>query len=421
MWNMIWRNYEIRSFTMRPFKNLTIMLVMFFGILTSSAVNAGILWERELVLDANTNSVPLASCVNKDSNGIIVMTRESPKGKSPAHGGDLVLWEIGIDGGVTRTMPKDASGNQIWTSADYIGHGCRIASGRLGNLLTVGILSKQGEHEQKIADVSKADKEEKKMSILNSIEHYSIIKMIPLKDNSFVLVGERSGNGSCLRVDGQGRTTQEKLFDIDQTNIFSGVVQAKSYDSNLILAISGLSFGNTANDPNGNFSKNFIFICDSNLKTIYEDYFTGGVPRLLFPKVCCLDNGNIVVLYKKESADPNKTSLWARCYTNELKLLWNKGIFVADNMPFAMDITDRESWGFTVGIIQNMVQRSNALELDSFDDEGNKIEQINYKGLIGLGGFNLMNLNNKMISVIEEGTPGNIKEASIRAKVIALD
>ena len=124
---------------------------------------------------------------------------------------------------------------------------------------------------------------------------------------------------------------------------------------------------------------------------------------------------------QKKSADPNKTLLWVRCYTQELKLLWNKEIFATDKKPFAMDITARESGGFTVGIIQNIVQQSNSLELDSFNNEGSKIDQINHKGIIGIGGFNLIHLNNKVIAVFEEGTTGNIKECTIKAKVIALD
>lgn len=403
-----------------------IMLVTFFCVLVSSGVNAGILWEKELVLDANTNSVPLASCLNEEANGIIVMTRECPKGETPILEGDLALWEIGIDGNATRTMPKDANGNHIWTNADYIGYGCKIARDRLGNFITIGILSKPGEKRQKIAVVSKTDKAEKTMSIRSSIENHPIIKMIPLQDDTFVLVGKRDSNGDsdglCTRIDGQGTIMQEKLLDMGQTEIFSGVDQMKSDNSNFVIA--GISFKISIKDPNANFSKNFIFICDPSLKTIYEDYFTGGVSQLLFPKVCCLNNGNIAVLYKKESADPNKTLLWTRCYTQELKLLWDKEIFVADKTPFAMDIISRGSGGFTVGIIQYIVQQSGGLEFDSFDDEGSKIDQINYKGIIGIGGFNLMHLNNKIIAVFEEGTAGKITgnpKGTREAKVIALD
>jgi hypothetical protein len=74
-----------------------------------------------------------------------------------------------------------------------------------------------------------------------------------------------------------------------------------------------------------------------------------------------------------------------------------------------------------VGIIQYIVQQSNSLELDSFDNEGSKIDSDNIKGIIGIGGFNLMHLNNKVIAVFEESPMGNIKEYTIKAKVIASD
>lgn len=404
----------------------TIMLVTFFFVWFSSSVNAKILWERELILDVNTNSAPLASCLNKDGSGIIVMTRECPKGKFPVRQGELVLWEMDINGKATRTLPMGNDGNSVWTNAipAGVGPGCAIACDSLGNLLTVGILSKQKDEKgQKVAVISKSDKAEKTMSIRNSIENHPIKKVIPLQDNTFILVGKRDGDGYCLKIDNQGKIIQEKLLDTNQTNvtnIFSGVDQIKSN-----LAVVGLSANLSMKDYHKNYAESFILIYNPNLILVHEDHFANensvSMFSLLPPKVCCLDNGNIAVLYKKESADPNKTLLWVRCYTKELRLLWDKEIFVADKQPFAMDITARYSGGFTVGIIQSIVQQSNSLELDSFDDEGGKINQINHKGIIGIGGFNLMHLNNKVIAVFEEGTPENIKEASIKTKVIALE
>lgn len=398
----------------------TIMLVTLFFVWFPNSVNAKILWGKDLV-DTNTNSVPLASCLNKDVNGIIVMTRECPKGEHPVSGGDLALWEIGIDGSATRTEPKDASGNRIWTDVDYIGFGCKVGSDKFGNFLIVG-LNKPGEKRQKIAVVSKADKAKIALTP-NSIESRSMMKMIPLQDNTFVLVGKRESDGFCLRIDNNGRVLQEKLFDLGNTEMFSGADKLKSDDST--LAVVGLSANLSMNDYHKNYAESFILIYDPNLILVHEDHFANensvSMFSLLPPKVCCLNNGNIAVLYKKENADPNKTLLWVRCYTKELKLLWDKEIFVADKQPFAMDITARDSGGFTVGVIQSIVQQSNSLELDSFDDEGGKINQINHKGIIGIGGFNLMHLNDKVMAVFEEGTQGNIKESSVKTKVIALD
>lgn len=114
---------------MRHFKNSTIMLVVFFCVLASNGLNAKILWEKELALDANTNSAPLASCLNKDGNGIIVMTVESPKGSFPIKG-DNILWEIGANGNAIRILPKNTDGSKVWTNAKPagVGPGCAIAS-----------------------------------------------------------------------------------------------------------------------------------------------------------------------------------------------------------------------------------------------------------------------------------------------------
>jgi len=381
-----------------------------------------ILWEKDLVLDTNTNSVLIASCLNKDGDGIIVMTRESPKGTVPIQTGDCVIWDVSADGNTIRTLPKDGNESKIQTGAEPIGPGCAIASDSFGNLLTVGILSKQkDEKRQKVAIVSKADKAEKIMSHRNSIETHSAIKMIPSRDNTFVLVGDRNSDGLCMRIDNQGNVLEEKLFDTGQIDIFSDVDQTKSDSSN--LAIVGLSFKNEG--AAGMSGKNFILLYDPNFKTIHEDLFMGwkSVPMLslvmLRPKVCCLDNGNIVVLYSKENTDPNdlKTQLWTKCYTRELELLWEKEVFTADKTPFTFDIVSSGPGGFVVGIVLQL----DGLELYSFDRNGIKKDYVQYKNMVGPAGFNLMNVKNKTIAVFEWGTEGNIKKCSMKARVIALD
>ena len=402
---------------MRPFKNSIVMLAMFFCVSISSRVNAGILWEKELVLDANTNSAPLASCLNKDGNSIIVMTVECPKGSFPIKG-DSILWEIGADGNATRISPKNIDGSKVWTNADPVGFGCAIASDNLGNFLTVGVLHKQEDEKgQKIALIPKNDKAEKIISPHNSIEHHSLKKMISLQDNTFALVGDRNGHGLYSRIDNQGRIIQEKLFDMGQNEICTDVDLIKS--DNLTLAVVGISFKISIKDPNENSAENFILTCDPNQKTVHEDHFTGGLPGILFPKVCCLDNGNIIVFYKIKSEYP-KTPLWARCYTKELKLLWEKEIFAADKMPFFFDVVSRRTGGFVAWIGQ-----MESLEFYFLDNDGTKIDYAQYKGTpggaFGVAGFNLFRVNGRTIAVFKEGTAGNIKECTIKAKVIALD
>jgi hypothetical protein len=379
--------------------------------------SAGILWEKELVLDTNTNSAPLASCLNKDASGVIVATIECPKGSFPIKG-DNILWEVGVDGNATRILPKNIDGSKVWTNANPVGPGCAIASDGLGNLLTAGILSKQKDEKgQKVAVVSMADRAEKTMSSRNSIESHSIKKMVSLRDNTFALVGDKNSDGLFLRIDGQGRIMQEKLFDLGQTEIFSGIDQIDNSD----LVIVGVSIKIYVKDPNENSAEYFILIYDPNLKIIGENYFTGGMPGILLPKVCCLENGNIIVLYKNKS-EYSKTLLGARCYTQDLKLLWEKEIFSSDKAPFFFDTVSYRTGGFIAWIGQ-----IESLDFNFLDNDGTKINYIQYKGSVapggafGVAGFNLLRVNGKTIAVFKEGTPGNLKECSIKAKVIALD
>jgi hypothetical protein len=392
---------------------------MLIVILASNTAIAEILWEKELTPDANTNSSSLASCLNKDATGIIVTTIECPRGSFPIKG-DNILWEIGADGNAIRISPKNADGSKVQTNADPVGYGCAIAGDGLGNLLTTGILSKQkNEKGLKVAAISGTDKAEKIMSPRNPIESHSIKKMIPLQDNTFALVGDKNGDGLLLRIDNQGRVMQEKLLDMGQSEICTDVDLIKS--DNLSSAVVGISFKISIKDPNESFAKYFIFICDPNQKTVHEDHFAGGLPGILFPKVCCLGNGNIIVLYKIKS-EHSQTLLGARCYTEKLKLLWEKEVFSADKVPFFFDIAPYRTGDFIVWIGQTA-----SLDFNYFGNDGMKIKSIQYKGSVtpggafGVSGFNLLRVNGKTIAVFNEGTAGNIKETSIRAKVIALD
>ena len=400
---------------MRLFLNSTTILAACFCMSISNGLNAKIVWNKDLVSDANTNSAPLASSLNKDGNGVIVMTLECPKGYFPT-AGDCVLWEVGADGSATRISPKNTEGETIQTNANPVGPGCAIASDSFGNLLTAGISSGQ-KAERKLAMISKDEKTGTIMSSRDNIESHSIKKMLSLPDNMFALVGDRNGDGLCMLIDNQGKIMKEKPFDMDQREILTDVDRMESNNRN--LAVVGISFNISTKIPAESSAKNLVLICDSNLNIIHEDYFTEVIPGLLFPKVCCLDNGNMVVVYIKESTG-SKTRSWARCYTKELILLWEKEIFVADKFLFSFDVTLSVSGGFVVGTVEE-----ECLGVYFLDKDGTRVDYAQYKstqgGTFGVAGFNLMRVNGRTIIVFKEGSAGNIKECTIKTKVIALD
>lgn len=399
---------------MRTFKNSMLMITAFFCVFITRDTNAKIIWSKDLIPGVNVNSSPLASCLKKDGSGVIVIAIESPKGTFPING-DCALWEIGVDGNAVRILPKNVSGGTVQTNANPTWPGCAIVSDNSGNILTIGILSGQND-ETKVAIFSKADEKENIVLMRDNMERFSVKEFIPLQDDTFALVGDRNSDGLYLRIDNQGSIIQEILFDIGHTEKFTGVAQVKS--ENLSLAVVGISAKISTKDPNENSAENFILIYDSNDKITNDDYFAGEIPMILSPKVCCLDNGNIIVVHKKKS-EFSKTRLWARCYTKELKLLWEKEIFVADRFLFSFDVASRGTTGFVVGMAQQ-----ECLEFYFLDQDGVKIDYVEQKGVPGgvFGvGLNLIRLNDKTFAVFKEGTAGNIKECTIKAKVIALD
>jgi hypothetical protein len=410
-----WQYYTIRSFIVRLFQNWIKILALFLCISVSCReAIAGVSWEKDLVYDVNTNSSPLASCINKDTNGVIVMTKVGPKGTFLSDGGDCILWEIGAGGNIVRkVLLKDASGNAIKTNALAAGLGCAMASDSFGNLVTIGVLGEQRK-ERAITVISAGDTIEPNILTRNKVDEFSVKKLIPFHDNTFLLVGGRSGEGLYMRIDNEGRIIKEKLFNRGQHELFTGASRMPSDSSYLIVV--GISAKNSNKMSFDGSPENFILLYDPNDKVIYEDYFTGGDSVMLQPKVCCLDNGDIVIVFYNKPNKDSKAGLWARYYTQELKLLWEKQLFDVDNPIFFFDVTSCKTDGFVVGIGQ-----IEGLKFYFLNKNGTQIDSVRYKGMAGIPGFNLMRVNGKTIAVFEEGSEGNIKEMTIKAKVIALN
>jgi hypothetical protein len=406
----------IKDFIMRFFQNSAMVLTMYFCIFISNRANADILWSKDLIFDSNTNSTPLASCINKDANGVIVITKTGPKGSFLTKGYyDCVLWELGFQGEILRrTLIKDIDSKTIQTNAVTAGPGGIMASDSDGNLLTIGMLGEQRK-EKSLSIVSTASAAEPNVIKNSRIEEFSISKLISLPNNTHILIGGQNSYGAYWRIDNQGKIIKEKTFKHGGQERFTGADSIKSHDSNFVVV--GLSAKMKGKMNFEGSTENFILVYDVNDNLIHEDYFAGGDSISILPKVCSLNDGNIVtVFYKKQ--DPNsKAGLWARRYTSELKMLWEKEIYPIDISIFSFDIISSGSDNFVIAILTS----KEGLKIYTFGEEGHKIEYNEYKGMVGIPGFNIMRMNNRTIIVFEEGSAGNIKELTIKAKVVALD
>lgn len=397
---------------MKFYRNL--IVVLFFCFCVFSIASARILWNKELIFNENTNSIPLASCVNKDQNGVFVITKTGPKGAFVSGKGDCTLWEIGADGNIARRdLFKDANRDSIQTSAIAIRPGCAMASDSLGNLLTAGVLTEQRQ-ESSLTVITTSREAAADPNILPSrkINISSIKKMISLRNDEFALIGDRSNDGLYLRIDNEGTIKHEIQFDRGRGEMFSGVAEIKQ--DNLSLAIVGSSF-----EISADVFDNFILIYDPNDTLIHEDYFMGARLAMgsVFPRVCFLGNGNLVVVFHNKLDQDSKGGLWARCYTQKLELLWEKKMFSTDKSSILFDVTSYNSNGFGIAILTSL----KGLKFYSFNENGNKIGFAEYKGMAGISGFNLMRINGRSIAVFEEGGPGRIDEFTIKTKVIAFD
>ena len=127
---------------MRIFHQASKLLTILLCILFPNLVMGKIRWDKSLIYDANTNSSPLAACINKDANGIFVITKIGLQGTFLAKGSRCVLWEIRDDGQLTKqpVLLRDGGGNMITTDALTFGYGCAMVADSNDNLLTVGML-----------------------------------------------------------------------------------------------------------------------------------------------------------------------------------------------------------------------------------------------------------------------------------------
>ncbi len=409
--------FRDRRFVVGHFRKSAAILTVLFCALAPGRVNAGILWETDLIYDANTNSSPLACCANKDGNGIFVITKTGPKGSFLNKWGDSVLWEIGTTGDVTqKALLKDADGNAIQTNALAVGPGCAMASDRLGNLLTVGVLGERSGG-RSIAVISTENVEEPNVVTYKRMDAFSIKEVIPIQDE-FILIGGKRGDGLYLRLDCEGKTVQEDILDYGKSAMLTGGDQIGSGEKS-DLAVVGLSVKMSTEEPNESSVENLMLIYDANGQMVYEDRFLGKLPSLglLFPKVCSLRKGSIAMVFYNQEEKGSVTKLWARCYSPELALLWEKEI-LAKNKPLSrFDVVSSGTGGFVVVAVTPL----ESLEFYSFNEKGRRTGYAEYKGMVGTPGFSVLRVNNKIISVFEEGSEGSIKELTIKAKVVAFD
>jgi len=406
----------LKELFMRFFGDSAAIIAVCFCVLTSNGVIAAVSWDKDLVYDTNTNTSLLASCLEKDANSVFVITKVCPKGTFPKSG-ICVLWEIRTNGNLIRQFPlKNTDGNTIKTDSVAAGPGCAIAIDSLGNLLTINALV-LGEREKSrsISAISLANSTEPNILMGDRMTDFSVKKLLSMPDNNFVLVGGQKDNGFCAKINNQGKIQREVLFDIGQLELFTDAALTTLDDSNLVVV--GLS-AEMSGKVSAEKIDTFIAIYDPNCKLISKDIFSGGNSLLLPPRVCCFDNGNIMVLYIKRNED-NKPEFWARCYTQKLEVLWEKTVYTTNKSPFYWGATSRKSSGFVVGTIPQTME---SVEFYFFDKNGTQIGNNHYKGMVSASGFNLMRANNgKTIAVFEEGSAGSVKELTIKTKIIALD
>lgn len=390
------------------------ILILMFLNCASIAVSNNILWEQELIYDPNSNTGPLAVCSDEKENGIYIITKTVSKGRFLINEGDARLWKLSADGNIVQsTVLTDEDKNVIKTNALPIGDACVMGCDTRGNLLTAGVLGEQRKGKS-LAVILNEDKSMCDPNIIlgSQIGKLNIKTMVSFEDDSFAIIGARRHNGSFMRIDNRGELIHEVPYDMGQNEKCTGAVPLKPDKQN--LAIVGLSFSKSDIKSERNIAENFIVIYDPNDTLLHEDYFTGVLPGITFPRACCLGNSHIIIVYYNKLEQ--ESGLWARCYNQKLEILWEKKIVSEDNPSFLFDVVSYRS-GFRVATITPV----KGLKFYSYNEKGERIGFAEYKGQVSISGFNFLRVRDRTIAVFEENELGRLKDITIKTKAIALE
>lgn len=373
-------------------------------------------------------SFPFGAAYFLKTNRIYVVSKEYflEKKQSENPCGECILWEIDADNNTTQKIVLDLyNGSFLKTNLQgfMVSNSLLTANGN-GNITTLGMVDCSPTEMPNVIVLSELDasKNRCRFDVGDQIEDttVAISKIITLKDKYLAFIGTQNSKGLYLKVDGQGKFVDRFLFDRNGDFMqFTDAVLLES-DDDFLCVVGFSSDFEDGHLVDMNYS---LLVYDSQGNIRNQDHFKEEVLNPLVgsfvPRLCNLADGNLVVIYyKKDVADDPKISMnfggsiWARYYTPELKLIWERSLFSVP-APFPCEIGSHPMQGF---LIRNPHQQ----QIYHFNSEGIKLSQIQLESTdvkFPFTPFFFVNTNKKTFLIYAESE--YIKDENEQKKLIS--
>lgn len=369
-----------------------------------------ILWQKEFNYGENIGCPPNVVSFNSTDNTLVLIGTSFKIPKDFLKGdwdGKFWLWEIDQQGNKIRDIllkeaPKEFRSILIGSiGGNPVFEDLNISKNR--EIYAVG------QFDSSNPSFMKADLEGKNVSFKLIYEKRDILinKMIPLPDNSFLLLGSERGQGLLTKIDSTGNILWDRTYNLKDSEIFTdGVAVGDKGD----FLVAGISLELHQGPLTSETSNVWILRCDKEGNIITEELFPGvlgsGVGRI--PAVFQLDSSNFVVFYY----DPINTEFKIKAFNLNLKLLWEKSIFKREPSQSmgSFKIKPIPKGGFIIAHC-----RKNNLVINEYNENGDKVSNLEIKDNIWKSNLGLVCTADKAFVVSQ------IDSKASAVKIIALE
>jgi hypothetical protein len=388
---------------------VTVTLIC-LAIVNGASASDIVIWQQELTFDQNLRCKPAAMSVNKKNDELIILSTSESSEKRET---DLQLWKINPNG--TVKTKKSLGLLSEYNSLNAIAVGIKVAVRHdTGDIVRL-----------KLDDINNIS-----LSVINRNMQVSEVKlniptpkiagslilhdMVSYPNDCLLLVGQDRDGGVVIKTELSGNMVWEKPFDTGKTDILHSLARDPE-DSSFYVA--GISVSTSSAMSFADAATICLLRYDNNGEIIGSDFFEGGLAPWAssFPEVICLTSGIVLVVYDK-SPNGMATELYARAYTKELILLWEKLILQTeeDGPPANFDICATTEDRFVLAGIVNIMD----LRVYEYGANGTILQSLELDGKVGVGGMYVDYIDEKILVAFKASTQESVKEEKIKLMAI---
>lgn len=395
---------------------LTVVMLGVFVFCGTGRADLQVIWQKQFG-EHNVGYSPGATTLNNANNHLTIMGTSY---SLPEYfKSNLRLWEVDVNGNKLADIAvKDISdyGSAVTLSFEIVRD---IAVSQTGDIFMIGEFN---EIEQSFMKLDAHDRPIYSRPILSKPvfegsgqEGHPIMRMVPLADSAFLLIGvNSSSNGLVMKYDSNCDKLWEKAYDFGsgKVSVFKNGTPAGNQGQ---FAVIGSS---TDIDKDWSVSQQNIIVvlCDAGGKMIKQAIFPGSSLPNDVPTICRLNSGNFIASYDR-IIDSRSSAFRLKCFDLSLTPLWEKesisttqlsdGWLVVKSIPVT-------GGGFVVAGTVNVSD----LQVFEYDPNGNMVDSVTIKDVVRSPTIQVVCMADRAFIIMETSSQEEVTEAEI--KVIAI-